>query len=204
MSEITVFTIGHSNHDTEAFVALLKRHGITALADVRSAPFSRFHPQFNKDTLERTLKAEGIRYVFLGKELGARSQDRSCYENGRLRYPLLARTELFKNGIERVITGSHDFRIALMCAEKEPLECHRTLLVGRELVELGVDVVHIHAVGHLEAHTDAMQRLLIMVGLPREDLFRTEAELMVEALSRQEAKVAYADENMNETTASAS
>ena len=87
---------------------------------MRSAPFSRFHPQFNKDTLERTLKAEGIRYVFLGKELGARSQDRSCYENGRLRYPLLARTELFKNGIERVITGSHDFRIASVCASRCP------------------------------------------------------------------------------------
>lgn len=198
-----VFTIGHSNHPIDAFIALLRQHGVTALGDVRSSPFSRFHPQFNKENLERSVKASGIRYVFLGKELGARSEDRSCYENGRVQYSRLARTELFKKGIDRVISGSKDFRIALMCAEKEPLECHRTLLVGRALADIGVDVQHIHADGHLETYEDAMKRLLDLVGLPREDLFRSPEELMAEALNRQESRIAYADERMNDETASA-
>lgn len=194
----TVFTIGHSNHPIDAFISLLRQHGITALGDVRSSPFSRFHPQFNKDALERVVKANGIRYVFLGKELGARSEDRSCYENGRVQYSRLARTELFKKGIDRVLSGSQEFRVALMCAEKEPLECHRTLLVGRALVDIGTDVQHIHADGHLEMYGDAMKRLLDLVGLPREDLFRSQEELMADALSRQEIRIAYADERMNE------
>ena len=192
----TVFTIGHSNHPIEAFIALLKQHGISALADVRSAPYSRFHPQFNKDALEKALKEQGIKYVFLGRELGARSEDRSCYENGRVRYPLLARTALFRQGIERVTTGAAEYRIALMCAEKEPLECHRTLLVARALDELGVPIRHILADGRVEAHGEAMLRLLDLLGLPREDLFRSRQELLAEAIERQERKVAYIDENM--------
>ena len=90
-----------------------------------------------------------------------------------------------------------------MCAEKEPLECHRTLLVGRALADIGVDVQHIHADGHLETYEDAMKRLLDLVGLPREDLFRSPEELMAEALNRQESRIAYADERMNDETASA-
>jgi len=197
----TVFTIGHSNHPIEAFIALLKQHGISALADVRSAPYSRFHPQFNKDALEKALKEQGIKYVFLGRELGARSEDRSCYENGRVRYPLLARTALFRQGIERVTTGAAEYSIALMCAEKEPLECHRTLLVARALDELGVPIRHILADGRIEAHGEAMLRLLDLLGLPREDLFRSKQELLAEAIDRQERKVAYIDENMTNEAA---
>jgi uncharacterized protein (DUF488 family) len=190
---LVVFTIGHSTHSLEAFVALLKQHGVSALADVRSAPFSRFNPQFNKDSLAQDLKPHGIKYVFLGRELGARSEDRSCYENGRVQYGRLARTELFKRGLERVISGSEEHRIALMCAEKEPLECHRTLLVARTLDEQGVDVLHILGDGRLESHRDAMTRLLAVTGLPLEDLFRTREDLIAQALARQEEKVAYVD-----------
>lgn len=189
-----VFTIGHSTHSLEAFVTLLKLHGVTALADVRSAPFSRFNPQFNKDVLDRSLRAQGITYVFLGRELGARSDDPSCYENGRVQFGRLARTELFRRGIERVIRGAREHRIALMCAEKEPLDCHRTLLVARALDDLGVPVEHILADGRLETHGEAMLRLLDLVGVPRTDLFRSRQELLAEALVRQEARVAYVDE----------
>lgn len=190
-----VFTIGHSTHSLESFVALLRQHGVTALADVRSTPFSRFNPQFNKDALARDLKAHGIKYVFLGRELGARSEDRSCYENGRIQYGRLARTELFKQGIERVMHGAEEHLIAVMCAEKEPLECHRTLLVARALDEQGVDVTHILGDGRLESHRDAMERLLAVTGLPREDLFRSLPDLIAEALARQEEKIAHVDEN---------
>src|SRR5262249_44809331 len=136
----SLFTIGHSTHSLEVFVELLTHHGVTALADVRSAPFSRFNPQFNKDALARGLNARGIRYVFLGRELGARANDSSLYENGRVRYARLAQTDLFKQGIARVIQGATEHRIALMCAERDPLECHRTLLVSRALDEQGVEV----------------------------------------------------------------
>lgn len=192
-SQRTVYTIGHSKHTLDEFASLLSQHGVTALADVRSAPFSRFNPQFNKDALARELTARGIKYVFLGSELGARSKDRSCYENGRVQYGRLARTELFRQGLERVSRGAQEHRIALMCAEKEPLECHRTLLVARALDELGIEVMHILGDGRLESHRDAMDRLLDVVGLPREDLFRSRAELIAEALARQEHKVAYVD-----------
>jgi uncharacterized protein (DUF488 family) len=191
-----VLTIGHSNHPLNAFVVLLQQHGVTAMADVRSAPYSRFAPQFNREALERSLKAHHIKYVFLGRELGARSDDRSCYENGRVQYARLARTDLFRSGIERVIRGANHYRIALMCAEKEPLACHRTLLVARALDELGVAVSHILADGRLESHDDAMLRLLDVVGLPHEDLFRSRQELIAQAIAKQEEQVAYIDEKL--------
>ena len=130
-----VYTIGHSTHPIERFIELLKMHSITAICDVRSAPYSRMNPQFNREPLRDTLKEAGIAYVFLGEELGARSKDLSCYRNGKVDYELLARTELFHSGLERVREGARTHRIALMCAEKDPLDCHRTILVARNLVE---------------------------------------------------------------------
>lgn len=186
-----VFTIGHSTHSLDAFIALLRQHRVTAVADVRSTPFSRANPQFGREALERGLKAHGIRYVFLGRELGARSADPSCYENGRVQYSRLAQTELFQKGIDRVVHGLRKQRIALMCAEKEPLECHRTLLVARALDEHGVLVQHILADGCLESHSEAMERLLDVTGVPHQDLFRSKQDLIAEALARQQERVAY-------------
>lgn len=196
----TVFTIGHSTHRAEAFLALLLQHGVEAVADVRSSPFSRFNPQFNRENLERFLKENGIRYVFLGKELGARTEDRSCYEHGRVQYARLARTALFQSGLDRVQHGAQRYRISLMCAEKEPLECHRTLLVARALKERGLTMTHIHADGRLESHEATMDRLLDVVGVPKEDLFRSREELLAEAIARQEQHVAYVDESQSVTT----
>lgn len=200
ISANNVYTIGHSTHSTEAFLALLRQHGVEALADVRSSPFSRFNPQFNREALEQFLKANGILYVFLGKELGARSEDRSCYLDGRVQYGRLARTPLFQSGLDRVLQGAAKYRLALMCAEKEPLECHRTLLVAKALVERGQAVQHIHADGHLETHETAMERLLDVTGLPKEDLFCSRGELLAEALARQEQQVAYVDEAQDAMT----
>ena len=190
----SLFTIGHSTHSAETFLALLRQHGVEALADVRSSPFSRFNPQFNRKPLEQCLKAEGVRYVFLGKELGARSDDPSCYDQGRVQYSRLARTSLFQSGIDRVVQGAAKYRVALMCAEKEPLECHRTLLVAKALAARGQSVLHIHADGRLETHEAAMERLLKMTGVPDEDMFLSKEELLARALARQEEQVAYVQE----------
>lgn len=187
-----IFTIGHSNHSLEAFVALLRQHGVTALADVRSAPFSRFSPQFNKMDLEQKIKTEGIKYVFLGRELGARPKDQFCYEYGQVQYERLKDTALFKAGIERVIQGSKQHVIALMCAEKDPLQCHRFLLVARALVNLDVPVAHILATGDLELHEITMARLPDPAGSAQDDLFDRKEDLI---LSSQEKRVAYVDKN---------
>ena len=173
----TVFTIGHSTHPQERFIALLHQHGITALCDVRSTPYSRINPQFNREDLKEALRRSNIRYVFLGKELGARSEDPACYEHGRVQYDRLAHTDLFQRGLERVQEGMKKYKLALMCAEKEPLECHRTILVARHLTALGFDVRHIHADGKLESHADALSRLARMLNLPEYDMFRSREEL---------------------------
>ena len=200
----TVLTIGHSNHPLEAFMELLCRHRVTALADVRSAPWSRFNPHFNREPLAASLKARGIRYVYLGRELGGRSDDPDDYEDGHIRYDRLARTDRFKDGLDRVARGATEHRIALMCAEKEPLDCHRTLLVGRALDERGVKVAHILADGRLEPHAMAMDRLLARCGLdPEGDLFRRQQpreELIAEAIVRQTERAGHAVDNSGSST----
>lgn len=195
---ITVYTVGHSTHTIEKFLELLERNGITALADVRSSPFSRHNPQFNKDDLSAELKKRGIAYVFVGKELGARSDDPSCYESGKVRYDRLAATGLFKEGIDRVLRGAQKYPVALMCAEKEPLDCHRTLLVSRALEQRGVSIVHILSDGSLEPQQKTMSRLLDLVGLPQEDMFRSHEELVETACEMREQKIAYVDEALAE------
>lgn len=188
----SVFTVGHSNHPREQFINLLSLHGITVLCDVRSRPYSRFNPQFDYEELKRALPDYGIRYLFLGQELGARSDDPACYEGGKVQYERLARTELFQQGLARIQDGmSKGFRIALMCAEKEPLDCHRTILVARHLAALGVDVQHIHANGKLETQADALSRLTRMLNLAHEDLFRSPEELLADAYHRQGERIAY-------------
>jgi uncharacterized protein (DUF488 family) len=187
----TVFTIGHSTHRQEHFVSLLSQHGVTAVCDVRSKPYSRVNPQFNREVLKETLRANGIAYVFLGNELGARSDDPSCYEDGKVQYDRLANTELFRQGIQRVQEGMKSYRVGLMCAEKEPLECHRTILIARHLATLRLDVQHIHADGRLESHAAAISRLAQQLYLREDDMFRSREEIMAEAYRMQEERIAY-------------
>jgi uncharacterized protein (DUF488 family) len=156
-----IYTIGHSNHPEQRFIELLRQHDIGALADVRSIPFSRFNPQFNRERLAAALRGVGIDYVFLGQELGARPKDPQYYEGGRVSYAKLARSEPFRRGLERVIAdaGAGPRRIALMCAERDPVECHRALLISPELVRAGVPVTHILPDGSVQSHAQVMQRL---------------------------------------------
>lgn len=132
-----IYTIGHSTHSIENFTKLLKSRGITAIADVRSAPYSRFQPQFNRELLTKSLKDSGIEYVFVGDSIGGRSSNEDDYENGRVVYSRLKNSDNFENGLQRVIVGSEKYQLALMCSEKEPIECHRTLLVGQTLLSEG-------------------------------------------------------------------
>lgn len=188
-----VYTIGHSTHSTEKLIELLAGHDVTAVADVRSQPYSRINPQFNRESLRADLKTAGIVYVFLGRELGARSDDRSCYVEGKVQYDLLARTALFQEGLRRLAQGIRNHRIALMCAEKDPLTCHRAILVCRHLAGLGIGAQHILEDGQLESHDDALTRLLAELGIAERDLFRSRDESIVEAYSRRGQQIAYAE-----------
>src|SRR5208282_3924400 len=147
---MTIYTVGHSTNTFDQLVSLLRLHEITAVADVRSQPYSRLNPQFNKEPFKAALKECGLSYVFLGDELGARSPDPNCYINGKVQYELLGQTAAFKIGLERLQTGATKFRVAMMCAEKEPLICHRTILVSRHLHDRGFNVRHILGTGDLE------------------------------------------------------
>ena len=186
-----IYTIGHSNHPIERFLGLLRQHEIGALADVRSSPFSRFNPQFNRERLAAALRAAGMHYVFLGAELGARSKDPQCHEGQRVSYAKLARTELFRRGLERVLSGLQEHRIALMCAEREPLECHRTILISRELEGAGAPVMHILHDGALETHAQVMARLVDHLQLAAADLFGSHAQRLEAAYELQGRKMAY-------------
>jgi uncharacterized protein (DUF488 family) len=166
-----IYTIGHSNHPIAHFLKLLQEQGVTLLADVRSTPYSRFNPQFRRDALAESLAQHNIEYLFLGEELGARSKDPSCYDEGRVSYRKLAATGLFRQGIDRLLAAAKSHTVAVMCAEKDPLDCHRTILVARELVKRGQTVAHILASGALESHDQAMERLRDKLKLDPADLF---------------------------------
>lgn len=186
-----IYTIGHSTHPIGQFTGLLRQHGITALADVRSTPFSRFNPQFNRKALQASLAAAAIDYVFLGEELGARSQDPACYENGRVSYAKLAATLPFQRGLDRLQAGMASHRIAIMCAEKEPLDCHRTILVARHLRRRGVEVTHILENGALEPHDSALARLKAQLKLGVTDLFATPEALDEQAYELRGSTMGY-------------
>ncbi|MFC6881530.1 MULTISPECIES: DUF488 family protein [Actinomadura] len=194
MTSSTIFTIGHSAHSFSIFQNLLRKHEITAVADVRSMPVSRFAPQFNRDMVKRSLYDSGIKYVYLGEELGVRSSDATCYVDGRVQYSRLARTSEFAKGIRRLLKGAQTERIAVMCTEQEPLDCHRTVLIARVIVEHGIAVEHIHGDGHIEGHAVAMQRLMARFDLAEDDLLYTPAQRLEMALSRQERRIAYFNE----------
>ncbi len=194
---LSVFTIGHSTHGADKFRDLLAGHKVTAVADVRSSPYSRFNPQFNREELRADLKGSRISYVFLGEELGARSKDRSCYVDGKVQYDRLAQTALFQHGLDRVIGGAQQHRIALMCAEKDPLTCHRCILVSRHLTARQIDIQHILGDGRLESHAEALARLLRELQLP--ELFRPRGELVDEAYRVRGDEIAYVEKEITES-----
>ena len=198
MSSERIYTIGHSNHEIGTFLNLLRATNIDMIVDVRSAPFSKMYPHFNRETLESSLKENMIGYLFLGDLIGGRSRNRKDYENGQVVYSRLAAKDDYQTTIRRVFDGSTKFEIALMCSEKEPLDCHRTLLISQSLSALGAQVAHIYADGKIESHSEVLSRLLNIYNLDTPDLFGADDDRLQEALLRQEKKIAYSDEEMSE------
>jgi uncharacterized protein (DUF488 family) len=187
-----ILTIGHSNHTWNRFAALLRGAGVTAIADVRSSPYSRHAPQFSRDSLVASLREEGIAYVFLGKQLGGRPASKALFCDSVADYERMAATPEFAAGLDRVIEGASRYRIALMCAERDPLGCHRCLLVGRRLRERGVEVGHILADGTVQPHEAIESRLLRVTGISDDDMFAPPAERLSHAYRARARKVAFA------------
>ena len=189
-----LFTIGHSTHSVEGFLELLRMHRINAIADVRSSPYSRHTPQFNRELLQAFLKDQGIAYVFLGKELGARGGDPSSYLDGQVQFNLLAQTGLFKKGLDRLRKGASFHRITLLCAEKDPIRCHRMILVCRHL-RADLMIQHIQEDGRLEQNDQAERRLMRELRIPESDLFASEQELIDRAYDLQGKRIAYVEKS---------
>jgi uncharacterized protein (DUF488 family) len=151
----TVFTVGHSAHSIELFAELLAKHAIQVLVDVRSAPYSRYAPQFDRELIQRSVNQAGVKYLFLGRELGGRPDNQDYYDSdGHVLYSRMTADPAFVGGIERLERGMAEFRVALMCGEEDPAHCHRRLLVGRVLMERGHEVLHIRGDGSVVTDDD--------------------------------------------------
>jgi Protein of unknown function, DUF488 len=164
-SERTLISVGHSNKSIEQFLQLLGKQGIEVVADVRSHPYSRFAPHFNREPLTEALARTGLRYVFLGRELGGRPEGDQFYDDdGHVLYGRVAQTPLFLAGIERLERGLERFRLAMMCSEEDPTDCHRRLLVARVLNDRGINVAHLRGDGTVQPET-------ALGGLAQGDIF---------------------------------
>jgi len=152
-------TIGHSNHSIEVWLALVRQHGIEVVVDTRSSPYSKYAFQFDREQIQRSLEELGVRYLFLGEELGGRPANPAYYDaTGRVVYSLLRKDSAFQAAIVRLEKGMERFRIALLCGEEDPAHCHRRLLIGRVLQERGHEMTHIRGDGLLETDDDVATR----------------------------------------------
>jgi uncharacterized protein (DUF488 family) len=184
-----LLTLGHSNLPADRFVALLEAGDVTAVADVRSVPLSRWCPWFSRKPLAERLAAEGIAYLWLGDSLGGRPRERALYHDGVADYEAMAATTQFDAGLDRLAGEIGRHRLCLLCAEREPLDCHRCLLVARALAERGLAAGHLRQDGSIEPHATTEERLLELTGAGT-DLFRDRAARLADAYRRRARAVA--------------
>ncbi len=157
----TIYTIGHSNHSSETFLALLQQHEIACLVDVRSQPYSRYNPQFNREALAASLKAAQIRYTPMGDTLGGRPEQQDLYDAGseRPNYSRQRQTPLYRQGLQQLMALAKTNEVALMCSEGNPHECHRQWLITPDLLDAEITVLHIHTDGKLETAEKTLEQL---------------------------------------------
>jgi len=188
-----IFTIGYGNREFGVFVALLEQYNIGVVCDVRSTPYSLRYEGFNREPLSRELDRYSIKYLYLGAQLGARPADSQMYVDGRVSYEAMTQSAAFGAGIERLRAGLKAHRIAIMCAEKDPFDCHRAILIGRNLAREGVLVQHIGADAKLAQQEDIEKRLLAKYKLVQRSFFEppSDKEILAEAYRRRGTELAY-------------
>lgn len=156
-----IYTIGYSSFKIEDFVQTLKNNNITCVIDVRSNPFSEYFQDYNKDILEKKLKKENIMYRNYKKEFGARQEDPSFYPKGYLDFDLFTKSEQFNEGVLKIAKGIEmGFSFVLMCAEKDPITCHRNIMVAKAFKERGYNIKHILFDGSIESQDDIEKRMI--------------------------------------------
>ena len=156
---VPIYTIGYGARTLEEFLDALAAHQIDFLVDVRTAPYSRYKPEFSKSALENALRAAGVRYVFMGESLGGRPDDPDCYADGRVDYDRVAQKPFYQAGVERLRRAfDQQQRVALMCSEGKPESCHRSALIGRTLSDLEIPVMHIDEEDRLLTQADVIRR----------------------------------------------
>jgi uncharacterized protein (DUF488 family) len=190
-----LFTIGHSNHSLDHFIELLVEYKLHTIIDVRSNPYSKYSPHFNKDVLDSALRNANIDYIFLGRELGAQRSEDDCYIEGKAKYDRIAHLSTFQHGLERVLQEVEHNRGALMCAESDPITCHRTILICRELKKICPDlqITHILADG-TEEQQELSEKRLINLHKLQPVLFgdlTSKSGLIEKAYNLQAEKIAY-------------
>ncbi len=186
-----LYSIGHSNQTVDRFLDLLEQHGIEAIADVRSSPYCRYASQFSQHNLVPELQERGIAYVFLGNELGARRAEAECYQEGKVDFDQVPATPAFQEGLARLLKGASKMTVAILCAEKDPLTCHRTILIARRAKDRVGEIRHILPDGNIETQAEAEQRLLAECNLHEPDLFMSWEERLLEAYRRRAAQLAH-------------
>jgi uncharacterized protein (DUF488 family) len=156
----TLHTIGYGARTVEQLISALQAHRIEYLLDVRTSPYSKFKPEFSREPLEAALKSHGIRYLFMGDILGGQPRDAECYTDGKVDYDKVRQQPFFKTGLER-LRKAHEqrLRVALMCSEGKPEQCHRSKMIGEALAAAGIPVRHIDEDGQLVTQTQVMDRL---------------------------------------------
>jgi len=158
MEPKAIYTIGYGKRELDEFMALLEEYGIDCLVDVRSAPYSRFKPEFSKDALDEAVSKRDIRYVFMGDLLGGRPEDPDCYVDGKIDYERVKSTERFRQGIGRLHAAlENSLVVCLMCSEGRPEKCHRSKLIGQALESEGLRVQHIDADGRIRSQQDVLR-----------------------------------------------
>lgn len=190
---LELFSIGHSTHSEEHFRSLLSTAGVNAIADVRSQPYSKYSPHFSKDTLQAWLKDANLAYSFLGRELGGRPDDRKLMQNGVADYEAMAKSRSFSEGLHRLIKGAERYRIAMMCSEQDPLDCHRCLLIARKLFQAGISTSHILGTGEIVTHKAIEEQLMEIERQANDDLFACRDERLSTAYRNRSRKVGFSD-----------
>lgn len=183
----SLYTIGHSNQSQEDFLKVLRTHQVNIIVDVRSVPVSSYAPQFNQECLHCLLHGEGIDYVYLGNELGARRTD--CLNDaGQVDFELALETQRFKEGVKQVEDVMEEgHHVALMCSEADPLSCHRFALLSRYFHEEGFDIQHILRDGRLKSHDD-LEKEMIRNYLQSRKYHLAEVDLLMETYSAEEQR----------------
>jgi uncharacterized protein (DUF488 family) len=188
-----IYSIGYASYSISDFLKVLADYGIDVVADVRSQPYSRFKPEFNRENLKNVLQTNNIGYAFLGDQCGARIDAPECYVDGKIDFDRVRQNKEFQKGLRRLRKAMENYRIAIMCAERDPINCHRAILICRNLRSEQVVIKHIVENGLVENNLDTEKRLIRIHRLDQALLYPSDAERIEEAYNLQGEIIAYTD-----------